>query len=284
MKRRLCFFALLCVATTLFAQAPTPEELRREYLEPNTTLREDDVDWRPVLEPIARELTQGCTTNIEKAEAINKGLWDRINVHYNTKRDKANQDPLHSMRIGMASCSGLTILFIDACRSIGVPARAVGCFWSNKPGNHTWAEIWTGSDWYVMDPHGGTLWFMEDAALATDDPLHAVYAVRATPNADRTIFPQWGVWADVVNDRYARKAPAEGLRVHIAAQRKGARVAVPFSINGVAYATPGPERDLNDFTVVTFPTNGTFSLEIGGRTLQREAEPEAIYVIDLDTL
>ena len=270
----------------LYGDKPTPT-LFREYVAPLTSLGEEPADWLPTLRPIAQELAKGAPTPLEAARRINRGLWDRVKVKYSTKRDKANQDPLHSMRIGMASCSGLSILLADACRSVGIPARLVGCNWRAKPGNHTWVEIWSEGAWYPLgaaeDCAPDKLWFLPDAAEATDDdPRYAIYATRATPNPDGTVFYGWGVPADRVTDRYARKAPAPvGVRVHIAAERKGERVAVPFTVDGKRYVTPGPLQDLNDYTTLTFPSNQTFTVEMEGRSFTHQATPGAIYVEQL---
>ena len=37
------------------------------------------------------------------------------------------------METGVATCTGLSILLVDACRSVGVPARIAGTpLWSNN--------------------------------------------------------------------------------------------------------------------------------------------------------
>ena len=72
---------------------------------------------------------------------------------------RPNQSPKESIEQGLASCTGLSIVLIDACRSVGVPTRLVGTpMWANKAGNHTWVEIWDG-DWHFTgacepDPQG----------------------------------------------------------------------------------------------------------------------------------
>lgn len=258
-------------------------EMAREWVWAQTSLGEDAVDWFPVLGPLARELTAGCETPLAAARALNRELFKRVGVVYSTKRDKANQDPLHSMRIGMASCSGLSILLIDACRSVGIPARLVGCQWRRKPGNHSWVEVWSGGAWHALgaaeDCAPEALWFLPDAAEAVaDEPRYAIYAARATATPAGTTFYGWGVPAENVTARYAKVAPPEGVRVHIAAERNGARVAVPFRVDGKDYVTPGPLRDMNDYATVTFPSNGVFTLEMEGRKVRREARPGAIYV------
>ena len=44
-----------------------------------------------------------------------------INVRYHArKRPKPDQSPYESIDAGFASCTGLSVLLIDACRSVGV--------------------------------------------------------------------------------------------------------------------------------------------------------------------
>ncbi len=269
----------------LYGDKPTPA-LFREYVAPLTSLGETPVDWLPVLRPVALELTAGAKTPLDAAMRLNRGLWKRLGVVYSTKRDKPNQDPLHSIRIGMASCSGLSILLADACRSVGIPARLVGCVWIRKPGNHTWVEVWSEGAWHPLgaaeDVPPDKLWFLADAAEAdASDPRHAIYATRATPNPAGTVFHGWGVPADDVTARYvrAREAlPPGHVRVHIAAERAGARVAVPFTVEGKRHVTPGPLQDLNDYATLTLPSNALFTIEMEGRSFTHRAAPDAIYV------
>lgn len=186
------------------------ETLFREYVEPQTTLGERCVDWLPVLKPLAEKMAQGAKTPFEAAALINRKISRAAGVVYSTKRDLPNQDPLHSMRIGLASCSGLSILLVDACRSLGIPARIVGCFWRKKPGNHSWVEVWSGGGWHVFgafeDVPPDKVWFLADAADADpDDPRYMIYAARATPAPGGLLFRNWNVPADNVTARYARK-------------------------------------------------------------------------------
>ena len=67
--------------------------------------------------------------------------FGQLSVKYSTARKRANQSPKESIEQGLASCTGLSILLADACRSVGVPARLAGIpSWKNKNGNHTWVE------------------------------------------------------------------------------------------------------------------------------------------------
>lgn len=303
MRRPLTLLAALACALVAEAQVPDADHRARmeplrgawgiaddtlfeEYVAPQTAFSEKAVDWLPALQPIAREIAAGAKTPLEAAMRLNRHLWGRIGVVYSTKRDRPDQDPLHSMRLGLASCSGLSILLVDACRSVGVPARVVGCRWRRKPGNHTWVEVWSEGAWHPLgafeDCPPQDLWFLADAAEATDDdPRYAIYAARSTPNAEGTVFHGWGIPAERVTRRYARKTAPAGIRVHIAAERDGARVAVPFTVGGERHVTPGPLQDLNDYATLTFPSNVTFTIEMEGRTFTHRAEPDAIFVEQL---
>src|SRR5262249_31246853 len=148
-------------------------------------------------------------------------LFPRLKVKYSTQRKAPNQSPKESIEQGKASCTGLSILLSDACRSVAVPTRLVGTpLWVNKSGNHTWIEVWDG-DWHFTgacepDPNGlDRGWFVDNAAQAKKDvPEHAIYAVSYQKT--KTPFPlAWApdrkdVSAENVTDRYAKtEAPKE---------------------------------------------------------------------------
>ena len=133
---------------------------------------------------ICQPLVKDCKTPGEAAQRLNEKLFGEIQVKYSTQRKRANQAPSESIEQGLASCTGLSILLVDACRSVGVPARLAGIpSWPNKQGNHTWVEVWD-DGWHftgAAEPNGQGLnhaWFQGDASLAKKDSrLNAIYAV-----------------------------------------------------------------------------------------------------------
>lgn len=224
------------------AQAPweIPDEIFRNYVLPQTSIGEAEDDWRPLFREKFLPLVRGCRTPTEAAEKLNREMWDMIGVHYSPERDKPDQSPFHSMRIGKASCTGLSILLIDACRAVGVPARFVGCNWKNKPGNHSWVEIWDDGEWKHLGAgdggNAGSAWFDADAAHADpDDPHFAIYAACA--DATGLTFPfAWlpaGTSSDIpainVTERYlppAGTADDGNVRVSLDLRsRDGVRIA-----------------------------------------------------------
>ena len=81
--------------------------------------------WRADFLARARTLVAGCTSATEAAQALNRDLFNHLNVHYHTGRRAPNQGASESLALGKASCSGLSILLVYACRAVGIPARAV---------------------------------------------------------------------------------------------------------------------------------------------------------------
>ena len=163
--------------------AQVPEEIFLNDVLPYAVFDETRDSWRADFLKMARPIVKDARTASEAAQALNRDFFKRINVHYHTGRKAPNQSPAESMKTGMASCTGLSIILIDACRAVGIPARAVGTpMWTNGRGNHTWVEIWDGG-WHFTgadesDPRGlNRGWFTDDAAQAKADVAqHAIYA------------------------------------------------------------------------------------------------------------
>ena len=174
-----------------------PDEIFLEYVLPYSVIREGRDDWRDEYRERFAPIVAGATNAYEAAVTLDRTIWDMINVHYNVKRDKARQSPRHSMRIGMASCTGISIILIDACRALGIPARLVGCNWTTIPGNHSWVEIWSNGAWHVLasgeKEREDSIWFLDYAEKAdATRPEFRIYACRWSPSPEGTLF--WQTW------------------------------------------------------------------------------------------
>ncbi|MBL8814823.1 MAG: transglutaminase domain-containing protein [Planctomyces sp.] len=196
-----------------------PEDVFLDSILPYANINERRDRWRKDFFDRFQPLVADAKTPSEAAAILNQKVFPILNVKYSTQRKKADQSPLESMESGLASCTGLSVLLVDVCRAVGVPARIVGTpLWSDRSGNHTWVEIWD-NGWHftgACEPTGNALnqgWFVERAATAQrDHRLHAIYAVTFRKNGHP--FPM--VWArnvdDVfavnVTDRYTAKAPS----------------------------------------------------------------------------
>jgi len=157
---------------------------------PYAVLDEEREPWRADFLAKLRPVVAACKTRREAILAVNAALRDLVKVEYNTKRRAPNQSPADSMRQGMASCSGLSILLVDAFRAVGIPARIAGCAtWVTVQGNHNWVEVWDG-EWFFTEyypdkqglNHG---WLLERAAYADPDrPETRIYATSWAPTGD----------------------------------------------------------------------------------------------------
>jgi hypothetical protein len=155
---------------------------------PYANVNERRDDWRQdFFDRFAKEAWKHKDP-IDAVRWINDKLPDMLNVHFHaTKRKKPDQSPYESMELNYASCTGLSILVIDACRACGIPARMVGCpAWKKVQGNHNWVEVWW-DRWYNVGDSGsdprGVDWVEERCRTETDadDWVHAVYAAVWRP-------------------------------------------------------------------------------------------------------
>jgi len=161
-----------------------PERMFFNDVLPYASLDESRDPWRADFYPMASNIVRDCKTATEAAQALNREIFKQVNVHYNLGRKRNNQSPKESIEQGKATCTGLAIILVDACRAVGVPARIAGVpEWAQKEGNHTWVEIWDG-DWFFTgadeyDKDGlDRAWFNSDAAktVRSPNPLNQIYA------------------------------------------------------------------------------------------------------------
>ena len=193
-----------------------PNELFQNYVLPYAQADEKREDWRKEMYERCAPLVADCTSAGEAAKVLNEKLFDLVNVHYSTKRRRALQAPGESIAQGRATCTGLSILLADACRSVGVPARIVSVKWPHKRGNHTWVEIWDGRRWRFCgadepDPKGfDRAWFVGDAKKCdVEDKRNRIYAVSFAKTGT-TFVPGWSqaeLFGTDVTSRYSGKQP-----------------------------------------------------------------------------
>ena len=209
------------------ASAPEayPDDIYLDYVLPHTVIREGVDDWRASFRERFSPIVAGMTNAYDAAVALDRTIWDMIGVHYSTLRDQARQTPSHSIRTGKASCTGISIILIDACRALGIPARLVGCNWTTIPGNHSWVEVYSGGRWRTLasgeKEREDAIWFLDYADRADSSrPETRIYASRYSPSPEGILF--WRTWehpsqisdvpADDVTRRYSRYAVAVSQR------------------------------------------------------------------------
>ena len=261
-----------------------PEQIFREAILPYASIDETRERWRQILGVRCTAMVDSVSTPAAAATKLNREIFQTFGVKYSTQRPKANQSPAESIEAGLASCSGLSVLLIDACRSVGVPARFVGTpLWSDGSGNHSWVEIWDGTEWRftgAAEPTGDDLdraWFTGRAASARrDDPRNAIYATtwRKTPIHFPLVWsPQdRSVYAVDVTDRYTEstiEVPTGQARVRFRVRDEdGVRLAAPIAVvdSDGAELFRGQTRDerfdANDHLTALLPLDGRYTVQI----------------------
>ena len=275
------------VAYQSWTEAPWKDQLPKDVflnnVLPYASINERRDNWRSDFRQRFFELVKDSKSPSAAAVTLNQKIFHQLQVKYSTKRRKADQSPYESIESGLASCSGLSVLLVDACRSVGVPARFVGTpLWTNKSGNHSWVEIWD-DGWHftgAAEPQGDQLdraWFTGRATTAQRDHLlHAIYAVSFKPTPQR--FPLvWGrkidyIFAVNVTDRYTendREVPAGKtlamFRVLDASgkDRCAARITVTQGGKTLFQGESKDERfDTNDHLTGVLAQNQEFDVEV----------------------
>lgn len=228
---RECGVALATRHRLAYARA-VPQPLFHEYVVPYASFDEPRDEWRPLLTELLAPLVADASTLVEAAQRVNARLWHQWDppirfVAEQTRVGHPGQlSPFAVIRARNASCTGLSILLVDALRAVGVPARVAGTPVWNKPGcshaaladdacgNHNWVEVWTGERGGAVRSDGWHFigaaepaeldhaWFYpEPAGLQRPGGLNvSIYAARFGPpgpgDAARHHFPMVWSWAD----------------------------------------------------------------------------------------
>ena len=155
-----------------------------DYVLPYASVNEARTNWRQLIwDALTPEIDRLQIDHEDPsilefmAEFINSKIWkllapkDSESIVFKSSQTPLIYDPMSTMLFGYASCTGISILYIDALRTIGIPARLVGTpAWNGniENGNHNWVEVWLGNDeskgWQFIEglPAGGSSETFED--------------------------------------------------------------------------------------------------------------------------
>lgn len=250
------------------------------------------------------EAVKNTKTPGEAALVINARLFKDTKVTYNTRRLRTDQSPPETISQGMATCTGLSIMLVDALRAVGVPSRVAGIpSWPGRGGNHTWVEVWDKGAWHFVgaaEPDDKGLdhaWFAEEAGrVPGTDPKETIYAVTYKTGA--THFPL--VWneealipAENVTANYHLALAKAQPRLMVEVKEKGDRViADVIAINAangdqcLRGKSLGPQADMNLFLNAPAKEGETYDVTVNhnGKQITRKAvvKGDTVVRIDLD--
>jgi hypothetical protein len=194
------------LAVSAFEALPGAETVSKDlflqYVLPYANFDEDLDDWREPFSQTLRPLVKSAHTLKEAAEIVVPKVFTDLGaqVQFKSNCTPAILAPVsETLKEGHASCTGLSILVVDALRSVGIPSRVVGTAEWNRPdgGNHNWVEVFTGETWEFFDAapmtevQWNTAWFIDLAKQAVPG-IHGIYTpVWDASSADSTYTITW---------------------------------------------------------------------------------------------
>jgi transglutaminase-like putative cysteine protease len=122
---------------------------------------------------LAGEAADGAVRAFARKHAVESGgdplaFLDRLNatifrkIRHDIRPDGAARPPEETLALGHGACRDVTMLFLAACRSLGIPARFVSGYQAHadtpdgRRHLHAWAEAFVpGSGWRAYDPTHG---------------------------------------------------------------------------------------------------------------------------------
>ena len=274
-----------------------PKEIFLNDVLPYANLNERRDNWRADFYKRFKNKVKGAKTLKEAIYLVNKDIEKEVKVKYSTKRKKPDQSPYESMDLGLASCSGLSIILSDAFRSVGIPARVAGTpSWTTVRGNHNWVEVYVDKQWkfteFYPDKELNRSWFLERAAKADEqDWQKKIYAASFTPT--EYWFPM--VWdyniryihgVDVTkkyhqiyrdqNKKVTMDKMTQAERA-VLVYANGKKVAVAFTVKDkegkkvASGKTKDALADLNNMLIFKLQKNSSYILEYKNLTGKRQS-------------
>lgn len=271
--------------------ADLPDSIFLNEVLPYASLNETRENWRAEFIKTFEPLVAGSKNIYEAIDSINRNILKITGVEYNTQREKADQSPFESMKSGMASCTGLSILLTAAFRAVGIPSRIAGTpMWTNMRGNHNWCEVWIDGKWYFTEYYPDRLnfsWFLEDAGKADrNNPIHWIYASSFKPTG--LAFPL--VWDENIQYVHAQNVTDRYIDLYLADDDSKAISDADYILNVVVYKSenmvkskdrviarveiideekvidfgysPGPVDDLNRYLKFTLKRNKRYEIAL----------------------
>ena len=138
-----------------------PKAIFLEYVLNYANVNEGRTNWRPMLTDAlhfnATDLYREHKSELTIASIVqwvNTHVWSVVpgasNTHpiiFQGGQTPLIMDPMSILVYGYASCTGTSILLVNALRAVGIAARVVGTpawYGNSQEGNHNWVEVYTG--------------------------------------------------------------------------------------------------------------------------------------------
>ncbi|MDQ7780838.1 MAG: transglutaminase-like domain-containing protein, partial [Planctomycetota bacterium] len=125
-----------------------PRDVFLHYVLPYRVSQEPMEKWRGYLLAQLQPRLQNTGSMAEAVLEVNRWAGENIKFKPTEFRDQA---PLETLRAGYGRCEEMTIAFIAAARSVGLPARCASTpWWATCDNNHAWVEVWADGRWWYL--------------------------------------------------------------------------------------------------------------------------------------
>jgi hypothetical protein len=170
-----------------------PFDIFLRYVMPHRVAQERVQPWRRQLFETLVPVLAGITDIRTAALAVNRCCFAMAGFSTSARWD---QGPADTWTRGVGRCEELSILFVDAARAVGIPART--CYtpcWRHSDDNHLWAEFWDGAQWQYLgagEPESlpGLAWFSPHLPKAVLVLANAYGSLRPGETPDAPVYAE----------------------------------------------------------------------------------------------
>ncbi len=134
---------------TIPLAAGVPEDIFLDYVLPYAAADESRDPWRADFYERFREAAETSPSVEEAVIRLSRETVLQFRLIYSDKHiRKPLIGPRRIIEHGFVSCGEASLMLVDACRAVGIPARlAVLPRYRGLPGGHIWVEVWDSGRW-----------------------------------------------------------------------------------------------------------------------------------------
>ena len=142
------FFALDSVLARVKWSKNIPEKFFYHYVLPYRVSQEPleyfrKNHWRELF-----NIVKDCDDIRCAVYRLNEWAYEEMKYEPTSRWDQTAEQTITR---GIGRCEEMAILFIKACRTVGIPVRdAYTPYWPFTNSNHAWVEVWTGDGWHFV--------------------------------------------------------------------------------------------------------------------------------------
>jgi tetratricopeptide (TPR) repeat protein len=192
--------------------ATVPEEIFLNYVLPYSVVDERRENWRGEFYARFGPMAVASPSIEDAVIDLNLNLIVQYRLSFRERDNRKRIRGLfETLKAGSVSCGEASLLLVDACRSVGIPARLVVLRrWAHVAAGHMWVEVYDRGRWrHLVGYDAGRLdqtWmepFLE--ALDPSDPAQHIFASSFAKTGIHIAFGPEVCFVDIT-DAYRRKS------------------------------------------------------------------------------